>query len=446
MTLHERILPAVDRPSRGLILCGLFLLLLLDLIVIVQLHQASKLLFLLSALAAALFFTVRLPWAIALLAAGFPLLDPVIRIFGADRLVFYSLRFTVIASLCFFLLARVRSPGTLLIRLARDPILISSVIFGLVLILGSIWTPSPIYARMKLIVYWTTNMFLLVGGFMIARAHAGEQRALADERFDRLLAALLVFALLVALAGLLNLHFQFYRITQRMSFLGLNPIWVARISALGLFALLGLLKLGRIRPLTAIIPVGMLAAVFILAGSRGPMIGIILVLALWGLLQVRRSFIYRFRIIFASVAAAGIALLLMPDTIRDRFLRPFGGDMSDFARLGIVGVARDAFAQVPLEGLGTGGFSHLFRMGDIRAYPHNVFAEVVVENGLPGILALLFFLGAAVVIGMRGRADLRTFMALLIFLFALMNAQLSGDVIGNEWIWLFAGILAGRSR
>jgi O-antigen ligase len=85
-------------------------------------------------------------------------------------------------------------------------------------------------------------------------------------------------------------------------------------------------------------------------------------------------------------------------------------------------------------------------MGDEPAYPHNIFAEVVIENGIPGILVLIGLLGLAVARGIAGRTDPRTLFALLAFLFALWNAQLSGDLSGNEWIWLFAGILAGRQR
>ena len=88
----------------------------------------------------------------------------------------------------------------------------------------------------------------------------------------------------------------------------------------------------------------------------------------------------------------------------------------------------------------------MLRMGDARAYPHNIFAEVIIENGIPGILALFGLLAFAVARGLGGREDPRILFAFLAFLFALGNAQLSGDVIGNEWIWLFAGILAGRQR
>jgi len=123
-----------------------------------------------------------------------------------------------------------------------------------------------------------------------------------------------------------------------------------------------------------------------------------------------------------------------------------GGDLSSYIRLGLLRVVREAFGELTALGIGTGGFSHMLQMGDVRAYPHNIFAEVLIENGIPGIVALFGLLGFAVVRGVGGRGDPRTLFALLAFLFALWNAQLSGDIIGNEWIWLFAGVLAGRQR
>jgi O-antigen ligase len=425
---------------------GLLLLLLLDVVVLSCLAEIHKVLLLAAGIAVLAWVVPRLGWAVALLAVGYPLLDPITVASSSDRPAFYLLRLTLIAAIGFFMVARIRRPGDLFVDLLRSPIFLLAVGFGLVLGFGTLWTPSPAYARMKTILYGTTNLLLLVSGFLIARRHAGEAQRQADQRLDGLGIAIITFSLLLALAGLVNLQVQYYRVLDRMSLLGLNPIWVARIVGLGLLALLITHQIGRIRGGTLLACAAPLAVVMILAGSRGPLAGFFLVLLIYGFVRARRSIAYRLRVLLVLVLTAGVALLAMPDVIRERFVRPMGGDLSWYIRLAMVRVIGEAFAQLSVLGVGTGGFSELLGVGDERAYPHNIFAEVVVENGIPGILALLGLLAFALARGVGGRADPRTLFALLAFLFALWNAQFSGDVTANEWVWLFAGILAGRQR
>jgi O-antigen ligase len=145
------------------------------------------------------------------------------------------------------------------------------------------------------------------------------------------------------------------------------------------------------------------------------------------------------------LVVAGVALLVMPPELRDRFLKP-GVNVSDAVRVRLAQVVMDALAEAPWTGIGTGGFSQLLRMGDIRAYPHNLAAEVLIENGVVGLAVLGAFVGLGLVRGFRLRGDPRGLMLLSCALFSLFNAMVSGDITTNEWIWLFGGILAGRAR
>ncbi len=444
MSVLTRLLPSVDRPPRGILIAGVVLLILIELFLLKSLGSAPKVSVLLLGGFGLLLLTLHPEWALALLAVGFPLLEPITIALDTDRPVFYILRLLVIAALALYLFARVRRPGRLFVRMATEPIFLLGLLFGLVLAVDSLWTASPIYARMKLIHYFMTNLLLLIGGFILAHGLTGEDRSARDRRIDRLLLAIAIFALLLAIAGWINLRIQYYPNQTRLAVLGINPIWVARITGLGIFSLLVLISLGRIRPVPALLIAAPIAGVLVLAGSRGPMIGTALVITIWGFARIGRSFSRRVQLSFLALLIVGITLLVMPDAIRERFLQPFTGDFSDFARLALVRIAQEAAEQVSLLGIGTGGFSNLLRMGDVRAYPHNLFAEIVIENGLLGLATLAGFLGWSVARGIAGRGDARSLFAFLAFLFALWNAQFSGDVIGNEWIWLFAGILAGR--
>ena len=70
------------------------------------------------------------------------------------------------------------------------------------------------------------------------------------------------------------------------------------------------------------------------------------------------------------------------------------------------------------------------KMGDHRFYPHNLFAEVGIENGLLGLLALAGFLIATAARGMRQWRDARTSAALLVFLFAAQSPTNSFHING----------------
>src|SRR5574337_201965 len=75
-----------------------------------------------------------------------------------------------------------------------------------------------------------------------------------------------------------------------------------------------------------------------------------------------------------------------------------------------------------------------------RRYPHNLVLELGCELGVAGLALLLLTLflavrsarGLAAVPGDGGVAG--TLLALFVFWF--LNAQLSGDVFDNRWIWL----------
>src|ERR1035437_1758125 len=60
-------------------------------------------------------------------------------------------------------------------------------------------------------------------------------------------------------------------------------------------------------------------------------------------------------------------------------------------RLGYYGAALDSWLKRPLLGWGIGGWSMAYWHQDIREYPHNLFLEVLVEQGLVGLLLLSFF-------------------------------------------------------
>ncbi len=445
MGVSTRILPTADRPPREALTFGLILLLFADLVLVAFLRHAPALLALTAAILAGAAFAGRIPWAVALLGVGLPVLDPINVVLNGEETVFYAVRIVLITAILVVFLARSERPLGLAARLVSEPIALWALGLGAVVWLGSAWTPSPYYAHQKVVSYLITNLLLLVGGYLVAARHDPDDRR-ADARFDAFLIAVIVFALVIALAGFINLKIHYYRFATRLNTLGINAIWIARTMGLALFALLAFRGMGRLRTRTVLLAAAPLIAVTILAGSRGPTLGIVFVLLLWVVFFKRSPQSRRVMWIGGIGVASFLFLLLMPEVLRDRFILPVTREASGLERLGIVKLAFEALGRIFGPGIGTGGFSQLMRLGDMRAYPHNIIAEVGIENGLLGLAALAGFCGTALARGVRGRADPRTLAALIGFVFAFWNAQFSGDLMANEWIWLYAGLIAGRTR
>jgi O-antigen ligase len=437
--------PAIGSPDRAHVRFAIALLLLVDLLCVTQLAHAP---WLLAAAAAAAFVVVLardLPVLVALVAVGTPLLVPLNEALRNEEPVILGLRGALLLAMVWILFARVPRPARLIFRILSDPATGLAVALLAVLAVSSIETASPAYARLKILVYLTTNLVVFLAGFLLASSEVHGGPEARERRLDRFGRAVVVLALLLGLAALLNIPLRLYEYRTRLSVFGTSPIWLGRTMGLALLILAGRLLDGSSNRRLLFGMTLVLAAVLLLTGSRGPILGVPLAVAATAAFATRFSTAARFRLAAGLLVAGALALLVMPPELRDRFLRP-GTDISYATRMRLVQIVRDALAETPWTGIGTGGFSQLLHLGDIRAYPHNLLAEVLIENGIVGLTAVIAFVGLALARAVRGRADTRGLVLLACTLYALGNAMVSGDVTTNEWVWLFGGILAGRAR
>lgn len=103
--------------------------------------------------------------------------------------------------------------------------------------------------------------------------------------------------------------------------------------------------------------------------------------------------------------------------------------------------ALDAWWQHPVLGWGIGSWSMIFWQQDIRQYPHNLFFEVLVEQGLAGLAALLLFLAT---VFKHLRASLAETAARFPFLlpcavYLLSISMFSGDLDDDRFVWFWCG-------
>ncbi|MDX2004288.1 MAG: O-antigen ligase family protein [Meiothermus sp.] len=184
-------------------------------------------------------------------------------------------------------------------------------------------------------------------------------------------------------------------------------------------------------------------------GSRGPLLAVgvallaILLLAQSGAKSKLFSFL-RLALLGAAIFAA--QSFTPVDSLQFRsvnrvfsYLETLGTNSSDLARIRFVEVALNEIQRGNLIGVGTGGFTYLMGSLDYQ-YPHNVLLEVLVEQGLLGLLALLVLfvptLSRLLSLAIRARGEPYTVYVVGLFVYSLTNALASGDIGRNQLLWL----------
>ena len=196
------------------------------------------------------------------------------------------------------------------------------------------------------------------------------------------------------------------------------------------------------------------AITFLSSGSRGPVIGMVVALPSVLLWRAASPAIAK-RLALSLVAVGALAVVavvaLVPPEATQRSLSIFQTteEAGDTSRFLLWGEAIHAFADNlthTLVGIGTGGYAAISTHEAL--YPHNIFLEVGSELGVLGLLAIAAFVISVVVrlLGLvaRGGEDAGwSGLLLTLFVFALVNAQFSGDVPYNEGLWLWGGLASG---
>ncbi len=330
------------------------------------------------------------------------------------------------------------------------------LVFVAFLVVGLFYTRSPQYGASKLLL-----MGLFWGVFALGLHEAFPDREhlvsfLRGVLAGGVLYTILVFATVGDPLTVLAEAGRFFRLRAA----GENPIYIGR--AFGLSVLVGIWFLGERRSLLRwliVVPlIGVMVSYMVATASKGPLLSLALGFAAYSVLQRGAR-----RWIALSVFAAGTAFYLyvsmrMAELLDYRLLRTVLPSLQQ--RVGSSKAALEGFIHGSIRqiafGDGIGSFSHLERAADVRHYPHNIFAEVLYEAGLLGILLLVLALAApAVAIGRRlvggSDADDPTWRriaaaGLALYVFALANAQVTGDLGSNLWIPIGGAFLVTLSE
>lgn len=346
-------------------------------------------------------------------------------------------------------LAVMRNDQELPLRILLTPVVVSTLLLTMWLLVRLGPSPDPTYGSSKLQLFVSVNVTLLIAGILI-----GSRR----DRFDLYVLVRLVMAILSSLAlirGLLS--GQTGSVGGRFSVTANDsPIGLGRDSARGLLFAVFILLVSRVpwMRVLAFASMPLVAVALLAAGSRGPLVGLVVALAVLLLLSVQEPSARRRVLLVISGLALAVIFVpqLVPGQNIGRALSIFSGTsegVSTNGRSELWSHAWELFNAHPLVGVGTGGFGFF---EPVELYPHNILLEVGAELGIVGVVLVLGTVIASSVQLRRAWAgssgDDRAQAGLVIALLAadLTNASLSSDVTTNGALWLAAGLAVGLGR
>jgi hypothetical protein len=232
-----------------------------------------------------------------------------------------------------------------------------------------------------------------------------------------------------------------------------DPIGLGRGAAEGLLIAIYLMLSRRSATarLWAVAVLPALAIAVVASGSRGPVVGLAIGLAvLLALTATNQRARRRLLVVAAAALVAVIAVVqTVPTSTLSRSLEVIvasGSDLSTNGRSELWAVAWQTFIDNPLTGVGTGGFADL---QPVELYPHNFLLEGAVELGIAGLLALIGLVawtGARIARAWYASRDEDRLVAAVIaalFAMAVVNALFSSALPNNKEAWLWAGVAAG---
>jgi O-antigen ligase len=326
-------------------------------------------------------------------------------------------------------------------------------------LLSMLWSPSVFYAHSKTLYLATLVFWPLAGGALII--------APDPVRYRRFFLLLLLFSGWVALES--GLAFWLGTTSGALGAfveaLSGTYLSLGRVIGPGFLVLVAytlfLARTAWLRIALGLVSVLMLGLLLVI-GGRMPLIAAGLgCLVLLAALRPRLGRTPQRLLLQLGIAAAIAAILLAGWQFAPRSIREAPATIRRIGLLFIEGVEENRriehYKQTllyldndPFFGQGIGSWPVVTGYGDARAYPHNVFLELLFELGLIGLglfLAMVFTGLLALPPWRKLRQSPYALLALAMFLSALINASVSGDLNDNRLLFATLGLLLlGRAR
>ncbi|MCK4357255.1 MAG: O-antigen ligase family protein [Candidatus Cloacimonetes bacterium] len=339
--------------------------------------------------------------------------------------------------------------------------LILFLLFTLTLSLSYFYTKSSWYGSEKLLKFIFFNGFFFISGIVIFQIPRN------IFRFSYIL-LFVVFLISIADSYLILKYIFSGRFIEslitRFTITGENPIGLSRVMGLGIIFGLILLdesnkKLIKIGIMLALLPIifSMLAT-----NTRTAVIILFFIVLIYIIFFSRLKIGMKFIQLISIIAIIVVMIYVLPQSLTSRYVTIFNPrqfnippNISEAMGLGVrLYYCRqiiEYFINNPLRimfGTGIGNFSSFFGV-DTMAYPHNIFMEILYEQGIVGLS--IFIIGIILIIKEISRKfhsineGLKSIFIIFLFSFIyfFIHAQINGDIPGNRFVWLFWGGIIG---
>ncbi len=196
----------------------------------------------------------------------------------------------------------------------------------------------------------------------------------------------------------------------------------------------------------------LLFILMILSNSRGPILSMVVTMFIIITLNINHKYIYKkvykklLNTVIIIFSILFISLFINSNNIF-KILITFT-DNNSLSRLGMYSFSINLIKKNIL-GYGIGSFKYLYN--GIHYYPHNFILEVLLELGLQGLVVFIvptcgFLAKYFKILKVKDENKDTPYIdySFSVLLFAILNAQFSGNLITNEYIW-FGLILIGLS-
>lgn len=276
------------------------------------------------------------------------------------------------------------------------PFVLTAMAMGLVLLFGLTYSPSYRYGPQKTGEYFIFGLTPMLLGFVFLRDRAASHRFLWWVLGVSTFTVVLTSAYLLATRGTLFTLIHVWmegegesvgRVVRGHSSLS-TPMVLAMAA---LFAMAGGRR-GFWWKAAPLLLMPVLGFYLIMSGTRSNLVAFLAVVVAGSFLAYRRQRGILVAAALVLVVSGLFVFLYAPEYVRDRmFFSWFGDEEGEGAatpRLQLATFCLEEGMKSPLVGWGTGSYPTL-RGWDQYDYPHNMFAEMFVENGLLGLGVLL---------------------------------------------------------
>lgn len=333
----------------------------------------------------------------------------------------------------------------------KGPLPILAVLIAFDLVLAFLYGTHSSYGVLKIVRYFSVDLVFFLGVILFA----GE-----EQKLKGFLGWIAFWGLAYALSAVVGMVWGIPNSMYGWN----NRIWFARALGLTLIAFYHFWGGGKQRRYGLILVAGIFFLLMMyLNSSRGPVLALYAAIVAYEIFDFSGVSIPKRLIKMAVISLLFMAIFWKYSpvakplsetpmitnqqiTIADKFAEDAGGT----ANLRVI-IWRDTLNIIkkhPVLGTGTGSLASLLPVlhDEQYRYPHNIFLEVMGEQGLPGLLLWLAFLLYSAYLSIRelwqSRGGNRLYLTgLVLLVYGVANAMVSGDITDNNYIFVASGLI-----